>query len=46
MPRLVAFLRGINVGGRSVKKEKLQEAFTSLGFPKCLDLQAERERNF
>jgi uncharacterized protein (DUF1697 family) len=32
MLRLVAFLRGINVGGRSVKKEKLKEAFTSLGF--------------
>jgi len=32
MPHFVAFLRGINVGGRSVKKEKLQEAFTSLGF--------------
>ena len=32
MPRYVAFLRGINVGGHVVKKEKLQEAFTSLGF--------------
>ncbi len=32
MPCFVAFLRGINVGGRSVKKEKLQEAFSSLGF--------------
>ncbi|MGA2680794.1 MAG: DUF1697 domain-containing protein [Candidatus Bathyarchaeia archaeon] len=32
MLRLVAFLRGINVGGRSVKKEKLKEAFTGLGF--------------
>jgi uncharacterized protein (DUF1697 family) len=32
MPRVVAFLRGINVGGRIVKKEKLQEIFTSLGF--------------
>ena len=31
MPRYVAFLRGINVGGHVVKKEKLQEAFTSLG---------------
>ena len=30
--RFVAFLRAINVGGRIVKKEKLQEAFTSLGF--------------
>jgi uncharacterized protein (DUF1697 family) len=32
MPCFVAFLRGINVGGRVVKKEKLQEAFVSLGF--------------
>ncbi len=33
MPRYVAFLRGINVGGHKiVKKEKLQETFTSLGF--------------
>ena len=32
MPRYVAFLRGINVGGHIVKKEKLRETFTSLGF--------------
>jgi uncharacterized protein (DUF1697 family) len=32
MERFVAFLRGINVGGRTVVKEKLKEAFTSLGF--------------
>lgn len=32
MTRFVAFLRGINVGGRTVKKEALQEAFNSLGF--------------
>src|SRR5271157_453356 len=32
MARLVAFLRGINVGGRTVKKATLQEAFTSIGF--------------
>jgi uncharacterized protein (DUF1697 family) len=32
MHRFVAFLRGINVGGRSVVKEQLKEAFTSLGF--------------
>jgi uncharacterized protein (DUF1697 family) len=32
MFRFVAFLRGINVGGHIVVKEKLQEAFTSLGF--------------
>lgn len=30
MERFVAFLRGINVGGRTVVKEKLTEAFTSL----------------
>jgi uncharacterized protein (DUF1697 family) len=33
MTRYVAFLRGINVGGHNiVKKEKLLEAFVSLGF--------------
>jgi uncharacterized protein (DUF1697 family) len=32
MERFVAFIRGINVGGRIVAKEKLKEAFTSLGF--------------
>ena len=32
MTRLVAFLRGINVGSHVVKKERLEEAFTSLGF--------------
>jgi uncharacterized protein (DUF1697 family) len=32
MTTFIAFLRGINVGGRIVKKEKLQEAFKSLGF--------------
>jgi uncharacterized protein (DUF1697 family) len=32
MFRFVAFLRGINVGGHVVVKEKLKETFTSLGF--------------
>jgi uncharacterized protein (DUF1697 family) len=32
MSRVVAFLRGINVGNHMVKKEKLQEAFVALGF--------------
>ena len=32
MERFVAFIRGINVGGRIVVKETLKEAFTSLGF--------------
>jgi uncharacterized protein (DUF1697 family) len=32
MFRFVAFLRGINVGGRIVVKEKLKESFSSLGF--------------
>jgi uncharacterized protein (DUF1697 family) len=32
MPTFVAFLRGINVGGHIVVKEKLQKAFSSLGF--------------
>lgn len=34
MTLFVAFLRGINVGGRTVKKEVLQQAFTTLGFQK------------
>jgi uncharacterized protein (DUF1697 family) len=29
----VVFLRGINVGGHTVKKEKLQEIFASIGLP-------------
>jgi uncharacterized protein (DUF1697 family) len=32
MTCFVAFLRGINVGGRTVKKKVLQEVFGSLGF--------------
>ncbi len=36
MTRFVAFLRGINVGGHIVKKEKLQEAFESLGLRKVV----------
>lgn len=32
MFRFVAFLRGINVGGHIVVKEKLKEALTSMGF--------------
>ena len=32
MERFVAFLRGINVGGRTIVKEKLKEIFNSMGF--------------
>ncbi len=32
MARFVAFLRGINVGGHTAKKETLQQAFKELGF--------------
>jgi uncharacterized protein (DUF1697 family) len=32
MPRFVAFLRGINVGGHIVKKDSLDEIFISLNF--------------
>ncbi len=32
MTRFIAFIRGINVGGRVVKKETLVEAFRKLGF--------------
>lgn len=31
MPRYVAFLRAINVGGRTVKMDRLREIFESLG---------------
>lgn len=32
MPQFVAFLRAINVGGRTVKMERLRELFTSAGY--------------
>ena len=32
MVRFVVFLRAINVGGHTVTKAKLQEAFTGLGY--------------
>ncbi len=32
MTRFIAFLRGINVGGHTVAKDKLKAAFTDLGF--------------
>ena len=32
MPRVVAFLRGINVGGHRVRMETLRDAFVGLGF--------------
>lgn len=32
MPRLVAFLRAVNVGGRVVKMEALKNHFTAMGF--------------
>lgn len=35
----VAFLRAINVGGRNVKKEQLQESFRSLGFRNVLTVK-------
>ena len=33
MERYVALLRGINVGGRTVKMADLREAFAAMGFP-------------
>ncbi len=33
MPRIVVFLRGINVGGHTVTKEKLLQIFASIGLP-------------
>jgi uncharacterized protein (DUF1697 family) len=32
MPRLVAFLRAINVGGHTVTMERLRTPFQDLGF--------------
>lgn len=32
MPRFIAFLRAVNVGGRTVKMEQLRRLFESLGF--------------
>ena len=32
MPRYIAFLRAINVGGHTVKMDRLREIFESLGF--------------
>lgn len=32
MPQLVAFLRAINVGGRTVKMDRLREVFAALGY--------------
>ena len=34
MPRYIAFLRAINVGGHTVKMDRLREIFESLGFAK------------
>ena len=31
MPRYVAFLRGVNVGGRTIRMERLREVFTAAG---------------
>ena len=33
MPRLFAFLRAINVGGRTIKMERLRREFEVFGFP-------------
>lgn len=32
MPRFIAFLRAVNVGGRVVKMDRLRDIFTKLGF--------------
>ncbi|HEX8651850.1 MAG TPA: DUF1697 domain-containing protein [Pyrinomonadaceae bacterium] len=34
MPRFIAFLRAINVGGHTVKMDRLRQLFESLGFTK------------
>jgi uncharacterized protein (DUF1697 family) len=39
MPRFVAFLRAINVGGHTAKKEQLQEAFSKASFKRVSTLK-------
>ena len=45
MPRYVAFLRAVNVGGRIVKMDVLREAFESLGFAPRRDVHRQRQRH-
>jgi uncharacterized protein (DUF1697 family) len=40
MPRFIAFLRAVNVGGRNVKMEELRALFSSMGFSKVETLIA------
>src|SRR3954452_10281078 len=40
MPRYAAFLRGINVGGTRITKDKLCEPFNALGFENVTTLRA------
>ena len=44
MPRYVAFLRAVNVGGRVVKMERLRQVFEEAGLHGRLDAHRERER--
>src|SRR5262245_9671806 len=32
MPRYIAFLRSVNVGGRTIKMERLRDVFSAQGF--------------
>ncbi len=44
MPRYVAFLRGINLGGRRIKNEDLRARFEAAGARRGRDLQGQRQR--
>jgi uncharacterized protein (DUF1697 family) len=46
LTRYVAFLRGINVGGRTVKMDALRRAFTRLGFKQVKTLIASGNVSF
>jgi superfamily II DNA/RNA helicase len=43
VPRYIAFLRAVNVGGHLVKMERLRREFESLGFAKVETLICERQ---
>ena len=45
VPRYVAFLRAVNVGGRTIKMERLREVFTAAGLHRRRDLHRQRQRH-
>ena len=44
MPRFIALLRAINVGGRNVTMAALRAQFEALGFFECRNLYRKRQR--